>query len=240
MDKKITKKAEVKVGLPISMGAVNPLTLEPKIVKRYLQNGQYIGEKFTKKSLFLHHTAGTTAEGAISWWDRTPERIGTAYVIDRDGTIYECFDPNYWAFHLGDSRADRMLDKMSIGIELVSAGPLRDGMFYPLWPNKASGRAIPESEITKVAFRGEKEWHSYSDAQLLSLGQLIVKLKKAFPTLELPSRLPDLHKHDPSISKELKHGLWSHANVRKDKTDLFPQPELTKALEATLKYLNTK
>jgi hypothetical protein len=27
--------------------------------------------------------------------------VATAYVIDRDGTVFELFDPAAWAFHLG-------------------------------------------------------------------------------------------------------------------------------------------
>lgn len=213
------------------------LTAEPVIVKAPLQNGQYITQKFKKTGIFLHHTAGTSAKGAISWWDQTKERVGTPYVIDRDGTIYECFDPSLWAFHLGIVGDDNQLEKHTVNIELVSAGPLRDSVFYPLWPSKVGAKRIPEEDVHRTNFRGFKEWHKYSDAQIKSLCQLIAKIARDFPTMELPDKLPDLGLFDQSIIDEAKGGIWSHANVRKDKTDIFPQANLIKALNKTLKLI---
>lgn len=173
----------------------------------------------------------------MSWWDQTKERVGTPYVIDRDGTIYECFDPKYWAYHLGIEGDDNKLEKETINIELVSAGWLTDGYFYPLYPSKVAGKKIPEEEIYEVKFRGYKQWHKYTDAQIENLCKLIAKLKRDFPTIELPKKVVNFNEFDPTIYQEGKGGLHTHGNVREDKTDLFPQKNLIKALNSLLKQI---
>ena len=110
------------------------------LVKKHLSNGQYLTQEYEKKSQFLHHTVSTNAMSAWRWWNSTPERVGTPFIIDRDGSIIECFDPKMWAFHLGIVGDDNWHEKHSINIELTSAGPLyyhnKEFRFYPLWPNK--------------------------------------------------------------------------------------------------------
>ena len=137
------------------------------IVKKPLTNGQYLTTVYEKKSMFLHHTVSTNAMSAWRWWNSTPERVGTPYIIDRDGTIFECFDPKVWAFHLGIVGDDNWHEKHSINIENVSAGPIRevdgDFRFYPLWPNKTRWTSIPADEvhIFSKPWKGHKHWHLY-------------------------------------------------------------------------------
>jgi hypothetical protein len=47
----------------------------------------------SKDLLVLHFTAEASAEGAFSSWVADTSRVATAYIVDRDGTIYETFDP---------------------------------------------------------------------------------------------------------------------------------------------------
>lgn len=89
---------------------------------------QYIPERQEKDLVVLHHTVGGTARSTFEWWqtgDRE-QRVATAYIIDRDGIIYEVFDPAHWAYHLGLKGAAGAHDKRSIGIELASEGGLRE------------------------------------------------------------------------------------------------------------------
>lgn len=213
----------------------------PKIVKRYLTNGQYYAEKLKKTVVFLHHTAGTSAQGAWAWWNQTPDRVGTAYLLDRDGTIYECFDPKSWAYHLGVRGDDDSQEKNSIGIELVAAGALRGegkNIFMPLFPNKAGSVTIKPDEICKL----EKPWvngdsyHAYTDEQIIALCQLLLKLKSDFPELVYPKAFTEkeLTYNPDVIAKDFK-GIYSHHVVRKDKDDVFPQPNLILAINETLK-----
>src|SRR5947209_4053640 len=91
----------------------------------------YFPEKHTKDLVILHHTVGGSAKSTFEYWRTDEQHIGTAYIVDRDGTIYEVFPPECWAYHLG-LKTTQAVDKRSIGIEIASEGALleRGGNYY--------------------------------------------------------------------------------------------------------------
>lgn len=207
------------------------------IIKKHLTNGQYLTSQDEKVSQFLHHTVGLSAMSAWRWWNSTPQRVGTAQMIDRDGSIWECFDPSMWAYHLGVVDDDNWHEKHSINIELVSGGPLRyidkEFRFYPLWPNKIHYTVIPEKEVYMFnkPWKGHEFWHKYTDSQLESLKWLIGKNVLTFPTLVIDNDIDKIFKYNSDVLSEHLGGLWTHGTVRKDKTDPFPYPPLIEALK---------
>lgn len=208
-----------------------------EIIKKHLTNGQYLSSEDEKKSIILHHTAGLSADSAIRWWNTTPERVGTPYIIDRDGTIYECYEPQYWAYHLGIVGDDNWNEMHSIPIELVAAGFLQkedeEFKFYPLWPNKFRPTIIPKEEVAELKkdFKGNKYYHKYTDAQIKSTVWLIKYLKELFPTLVLDNDLTDFMNYDPNVVKNHIPGIWSHSTVNVHSTDIYPSEPLIKALK---------
>lgn len=227
---------------------VNLLKQFPKVFKKYLTNGQYLTGETPDKAIILHHTAGLTAAGAWEWWNQTPERVGVAYIIDRNGQIWECFDPTNWAYHLGIPKDNHGLEKASIGIEIVSAGHLYPdahgvcNQFMPLYPNKAGAHTITDNIVTfEEPYRGHKVFHGYTDEQIINLCQLIADLKSRFPGIEIPKILPEkFYEFDASVAKQVKGGIWSHTTVRLDKDDIFPQVELLLALKKTCDLISTE
>jgi len=217
-----------------------------EIIKKYLNNGQYITQEYVKDSIFLHHTAGTNAEGAWQWWNQTPERVGTPYIIDRNGKVVECFDPKMWAFHLGLSSDDNYHEMHSINIEIVSAGQLykENGKyyFYPLYPNKQFFTIIPleDVEILVTPWRGYSFYHKYTDAQIATLRELIPYIVKLFPNIKIQSPLGIFYEYDASVISLHKKGLFSHSTIRMDKSDIFPQPNFLQALDEIAESLNKK
>lgn len=207
-------------------------------------NGQqfYAGD-FPKKQIFWHHTAGTTADGAISWWNQTPEKVGTPYVIDRDGTIYEVFDPKSFAFGLGLTNetgwdVNFTIEKGAIQIEIVSAGHLYpDGLGnmvqYPLYPNKAAKNIIKPDEIWDM---GETPWHgfkyfqNYTEKQIESLIWLTKKLLIDF-NIQLQADITTMFEYNPNVGKKQLPGIWGHSSLRKDKEDVIPHPEFIKQIK---------
>ena len=208
-----------------------------EITKKYLDNGQYLTDETEKKSIFLHHTVSLNAMGAWRWWNATPERVGTPYLIERDGTIIETFDPKYNAFHLGVPGDHNVMNNHSIGIEIVAAGFLHKEddkfLFYPLWPNKFRPEVIPNEDVCelKKEFGGFKYFHKYTEAQITSLIWLIKKLKEEFPTLVIDNDLTDFWVYNPKVIKEHTPGIWGHSTVLAEKTDVFPYEPLLKALK---------
>lgn len=182
-----------------------------------LPNQYYMGI-YKKKFIFLHHTAGSSAASAIAHWNSAPDHIATPYIIERDGTIFETFDPKYWAYALGVKGATSM-EKASIHIELVSWGGLtvKNGKSYSY-----TGKEIKPEETVALNWRGSKVYHQYSLEQGIALKQLLDKLCKDFgiPRIAIPKFW---EYQDPF---KLEPGIWSHTTVRKDKQDIQPQPDL--------------
>jgi N-acetyl-anhydromuramyl-L-alanine amidase AmpD len=217
------------------------VTKVPKIVKKYLNNGQYLTQKHKKHCVFLHHTAGTTAMGAWAWWNQTPDRVGTPYLIDRDGTIFECFDPSMWAFHLGIRGDDDSQEMNSVGIEIVAAGALKgpnNNTFYPLFPNLAGARVIPADDICelKKPWINGKFYHRYTDEQIVSLCQLLGHIKATFKDMTYPKSFSERElSYNAKVIADDYKGIYGHNSVRADKDDIFPQPNLIAAIDAFLK-----
>jgi len=207
------------------------------IIKKHLTNGQYLTTEDEKFSQFLHHTVSTNAMSAWRWWNSTPDRVGTPYIIDRDGSIMECFPASMWAFHLGIVGDDNWHEKHSVNIEIVSAGPLRyeDGkfIFYPLWPNKIHFTVIPEKEIYsfKKPWKGHEHWHAYSEAQIDAIKWLIGRNALDFPSLGLDNDIDEIFEFNPKVVEDHIPGIWTHNTVRENKSDPFPYPPLIKALK---------
>lgn len=187
----------------------------PDIKKLPLPLNQYYQGVYTKKHIILHHTAGGSAASSVSHWASNPDHIATPYIIDRDGTIYETFDPKYWAYHLG-VKGNTAIEKSSIGIEICSYGALKNGLTY-------TGKLIPEDKRVAVHFRGEKSWEAYTPEQIESLAQLIPYLCEKFKITLQTDRKDFWEYRDPS---KLPPGIWSHSTVRKDKIDIAPQPAI--------------
>ncbi len=207
------------------------------IVKKHLTRGQYLTQQYEKKSAFLHHTVSTNAMSAWRWWNTTPQRVGTPFIIDRDGSIIECFDPKMWAYHLGIVGDDNFHEKHSINIEFAAAGPLRyedkEFRFYPLWPNKLRYTVIPEEEVHsfKKPWKGFEHWHIYTEDQIEAMSWLLGRLALDFPSLNYENDFEKVFDYDESVIKDHKAGLWAHCTVREDKSDIFPYPPLIKAVK---------
>ncbi|MCI0561524.1 MAG: N-acetylmuramoyl-L-alanine amidase, partial [Nitrososphaera sp.] len=180
--------------------------------------------EFPKKQIYIHHTVGGSAKSTFNWWkmDRTQSggvlKVGTAYLIERNGTIYEVFDPRFWCHHLGlKISANARLNQQSIGIELCSEGALtkkEDGKLYAF---DGARQQHDKSVELPAEWRGYKYFDAYEDIQLEACFWLVGYLCNRFniPRLVVPG--PDrfvmnsLHLDFP--------GVLGHCNVRSDKTD---------------------
>jgi hypothetical protein len=228
-----------------------------QITDRILEKGEYVEEVTRKNTIYLHHTAGShRADWTIDAWnrDRTSTnqrvRIATSFVIgglDRNGTnkdgmdgrIFRAFNEDFWASHLGlRTTNNTQLNKQSVGIEICSYGPLtrsRDGKFLSYVNSE-----IHPSQVCDLGykFRGFQFYQKYSPNQIESLRNLIIFLGKKY-SIDLKSGL--IRNIDApngqgfEINQDAlngRPGIWSHTSVRRDKFDVFPQPELVQMLKS--------
>ena len=189
------------------------------IQKQYIAIDQYFQQVFRKTNIVLHHTVSSSAQSARSWWQHTPSRIGTAFIIEKDGTIIQCFDDAHWAHHLGlRSPLNLPLNRASIGIELVNEGylwPQPDGTFNWLRPD---GPEYDGDTLTMAnAWRGASTWPIYPMAQVDACAELITMLckKHSIPRTFAPQGILDMNAPQ-------RYGIYAHHNVRLDKTDVSP------------------
>jgi hypothetical protein len=229
-----------------------------KIVDHILPIGEYYADIRTKDSIYIHHTAGGhRPDWTIDGWKHDRKKTGdklavaTAYVIGGisttnldntyDGVIYRAFDEKYWAHHLGlKQQNNRTLNQRSIAIEICNYGPLvldRHGRFIN-YVNKE----VPVQLVATLdePFKGFKYYHRYTEKQLDALYKLLKDLSLRH-NIDVRRGLAEYLKppYRFNFAFELKDeamkgnpGLWTHSNVRKDKTDCFPQPELISLIQS--------
>ena len=226
------------------------------IIDKILEKGEYVEEKTSKNTIYLHHTAGShRADWTIEGWnkDRTSTnsrlRVATAFVIggpDRmgtdkdamDGKVFRAYNEDFWASHLGLKTANNnQLNKQSIGIEICNYGYVtksNSGVFL----NYVNSE-IAASQVCDLGyqFRGFRFHHKYSDKQITSLKELLLFLKGKYnidlkkglvPVLDLPQGKGFELNNDALAGNP---GIWSHSSVRKDKFDVHPQEELIAMLK---------
>jgi N-acetyl-anhydromuramyl-L-alanine amidase AmpD len=219
------------------------------IKKSYLPADEYMAGPTKKEYLFLHHTAGwNNPYNVITAWDRdTRGRVGTQYVIGGpnpvtgdtryDGEVVECFGDLAYAGHLGAVNSHYM-HKHSVGIEICNFGQLTpSGSGYKTY----TGQLVQEDQVCDLGyeFRGFRYWHAYSPAQISALKKLIrhicklhnIDTKAGLVTMFDKFDEPDeAFEYMKDASDGKIKGILSHTNVRKDKFDIYPSPELIAAL----------
>lgn len=210
----------------------------------------YIDEQVSKRQIYLHHTASSpNPYGVVKWWESTPERVATSFVIGgfqgvspqwKDGDLIQIFNSSKWAWHLGmtasalkaggkTAKTNKELNSQSIGIELCNWGYLvktKDG-----FKNYAGG-LVPDWEVVELdkPYRGYTYYQKYTQQQLQNTFDLLRYLcgKWSIPTQFNGERIFDIC---PEAIQGVP-GIWTHTSVRTDKFDCFPQKELITMLSA--------
>jgi len=224
-------------------------------VDHLLTSGEYYSEVFEKDTIFIHHTAGShRPDWTIDGWERDRTKSGerlkvaTAYVvggIDRqnrdakfDGIIYRAFDEKFWAHHLGMKTANNAsLNQKSIGIEVCNYGPLtktRDGKYI----NYVNSE-VPSDMVIDLgkSFRGFQYYQKYTDKQLQSLKALLLDIASRHKKIDLKAGIHQFSNMGENMfdfnaaAAKGTPGVWSHSNVRTDKFDMYPHPQLIELLK---------
>jgi len=208
----------------------------------------YFQEEFTKKQIVLHHTvSGTGVTGDIKTWEDDDAVVGTAIIVDHDGTPYQLFSSKYWAWHLGIGNKAR--DSQSIGIEIDNWGWLipGDGTIKQFGKKPDGTPKMVQTEIGKFyayygnavdvamqnypnGFGGYQYYQKYTLEQIRTVGELLLfwRNKYGIP-LKYNEDMWDVSQK--ALSGE--PGVWTHVSYRAKpgKTDCHPQPELIDMLK---------
>jgi len=124
-------------------------------------------------------------KGDLATLCKNDEHMSVAYVVARNGAVYELFNPKYWSYHLGKGSVggNEVCSKRSIGIELSNIGPLSKSGddFITAYGDKYCGVADTTS-YTKLAtpYRGNEYFATFTDKQYESLNLLLEYLCTEF------------------------------------------------------------
>lgn len=212
------------------------------IENKFLSAREYIHDKrYTNDYIILHHTAGHDNPGnVVTNWERDSlGRICTEFVIggqningkqtSYDGKVIKAFPDAGAGYHIGASGiGSSNYDKHAVGIENCCMGHVEGGKVY-------TGAVIDPSQIVILSnpFRGYTQFHRYSDNQLQSLQKLLLFVANR-DNIDLHKGIYEWIKKQGVNAFDFQSdayygrvkGIVTHANIRKDKEDMFPQPEL--------------
>lgn len=212
-----------------------------RIHKYYLPKGEYIEGPVTNDYIFLHHTAGWDNPYKVidSWSNDDRGRVATEFVLggqkittgakDYDGVMVQAFPKGAQGWHLGKTGSGFM-NRHSVGIEINSFGYLTDDL------KTYAGQTAHKSQICKLKepFKGYINWHNYSTKQIEELEKWLRFIAER-DNIDLRIGLVQwIKKFGPTQAFDFKEdayygrvkGLLTHTNVRRDKFDCYPHPEL--------------
>ena len=83
--------------------------------------------------LVLHYTGMESGESAQSWLCNPESQVSSHYIVHESGDVIQMVDERKRAWHAGKSswRGETDINSLSIGVEIVNAGPLADFPEYP-------------------------------------------------------------------------------------------------------------
>lgn len=209
------------------------------IHNHHLPEGEYKKGPIKSEYVFLHHTAGwNNPYRTIDHWGKdnrgavcTEFVLGGPSVKGNDdtynGVMVSAFPEGNYGWHLGKN-GNQSMHINSTAIEVCNFGWIENDKTY-------AGVVADDSQIVTLAqpFRGYKTWHRYSNKQIEALHKWILYIAER-DNIDVTQGLPALIKEKGAEAFEWNadayygrvKGLWTHANVREDKFDMFPQQEL--------------
>jgi hypothetical protein len=140
-----------------------------------LSNNNFHKDEYTKKQIVVGHTGRKDMFHYSSWKNRHngSYKKTAAYTIDKEGKVYEHYDPKYYSDFI--SLYD--MDPFIIPITLTNVGWVKKDNLNDRYYDWLGHNYILEGDdvITK-RWRDKEHWVKYTDEQLSSLKTLTDKL----------------------------------------------------------------
>lgn len=210
------------------------------IEEYHLPKTEYLNGKYKNEYIILHHTAGHDDPKQVvdCWAKDSLGRVATEFVIGGqrgmdgrkiyDGKIIRSYPEGCQAYHIGSCGSTNMATH-SVGIEMCNIGWVKGGKSY------VGTTVKPDQIVTlKEPFKGYYTWQKYTDRQIQSLHNLLLYISKRdnidlhkglYEWIRKEGATKAFDYHQDAYYGKVK-GLLCHTNIRKDKYDVSPQPEL--------------
>ncbi len=144
------------------------------------------GGRIRPRVIVIHDTAGTTAAGAISWFQSERSKVSAHFVVERDGAVTQMVECDVKAWHAGKSsyRGTPNVNDFGVGIEIVNPGLLfpRNGRVWH-YTFKQSWALGEVTLADSKPHGGEGWWLPYTAEQLKAVERLVRALAIAYPSI---------------------------------------------------------
>lgn len=228
----------LNINFDTDLTIIKPFDLD--IDEYHLPKGEYLNGNYKNEYIILHHTAGgSNPRSVVDWWAKDSlGRVATEFVVggqncttgnDKyDGQIVRSFPEGCQGYHIGASGSSYM-NTHSVGIEMCNFGYIKNGKTY-------TGVSADSEQIISLGsmFKGYSLWHKYSDAQIRAVRDLLLYISKRdnidlheglYKWIKAEGAIKAFDFHEDAYNGNVK-GLLTHTNIRKDKYDCSPQPNL--------------
>ena len=228
----------LNINFDSDMSIIHPFDLD--IDEYHLPKGEYLTGDYKNDYIILHHTAGApNPRSVVDWWAKDSlGKVATEFVVGGqhcgtgnakyDGQIVRAFPEGCQAYHIGTSGSSYM-NTHSVGIEICNFGYSKGGKTY------TGANMIPEQTVSLTSsFKGHLNWHKYSDAQISAVHDLLLYISNRdnidlheglYKWIKAEGAIKAFDFHLDAYNGKVK-GLLTHTNIRKDKYDCCPQPNL--------------
>lgn len=223
-----------------------------KLIKIPFPENEYIKVPQTKTQIVLHHTVSSQGQFVDDWWkaDNGKSRVATAFILEKDGTLLQLFEPQFWAYHIGQGSTVQQ-NQRSIGIEIVNEGALTlnpkdnldplqkilphyaepipnqnknpDNIRGQLYWFDGKHKFTGEFIVLPQEWRGTKYFPKYTEAQYDTLNTVLPNLCSQF---NIPKQIAASYRFDEKYRN--LPGIVCHHNLRKDKSDVSKAFDFTK------------
>ena len=220
------------------LSIIYPFDLD--INEYHLPKGEYLNGNYKNDYIILHHTAGgANPKSVVDYWSKDSlGKVATEFIVGGqncttgstkyDGQIVRSFPEGCQGYHIGSSGSSYM-NTHSVGIEICNFGYIKDGKTY------TGASADPEQIISlDSSFKKHLLWHKYSDEQIKSVRNLLLYISNRdnidlheglYKWINEEGAIKAFDYHEDAYKGKIK-GLLTHTNIRKDKFDCSPQPNL--------------
>lgn len=184
-----------------------------------LTEDNYFKEVYPKKQIVIGHNSRSD----MSHWAGWKYRCGGNYKktspfsIDRDGSVYQHFDPKYYSSFL-----DIEQDKLNIPILLVNVGWLKRINMEDIYIDWLGNEYKDKNNIINKRWRNYDYWYKYTDEQISSLKELTTYLCNEF---NIKNNLNEYNVYDENI--DLVDGITFRSNYLQEATDVSPALDIS-------------
>lgn len=140
------------------------------------------GARIEPALIVLHDTAGSSADGAVSWFKNPGSKVSAHLVVDLDGRVTQCVELDRVAWHTGKSshKGRANCNGFAIGIEIVNPGGLKGDSDKAV---AEFGKVYAGAVAASDPGHWSKLWLPYTEAQLAAVEGIIPALARAYPTI---------------------------------------------------------